>query len=183
MVSRKTILIISLGEGLVLCAHTQGEARGQPQTLIFACPESCPPCLRGLLLDLGLIIEARLVGQGTQGSSCPHLPALGITSACHMPGFLCVVPVPTITTEPQAAYLLSCLFSSPSYSQSSDPGPSLQRCLVTQGHSSLATSTVPVVTLVSLFMLLLVLFPLSWFPPGLWLRVRLVLPSTYRVCS
>lgn len=85
--------------------------------------------------DLGLIIEARLVGQGTQGSSCPHLPALGITSACHMPGFLCVVPVPTITTEPQAAYLLSCLSSSPSYSQSSVPGPSLQRCLVTQGHS------------------------------------------------
>lgn len=111
------------------CAHTH---RRKPEVNLrrssLLVPRAAHLALGVSYWDLGLIIEARLAGQGTQGSSCPHLPA-------SKPGFLCVVPVPTMTTEPQAAYLLSCLSSSPSYSQSSDPGPSLQRCPVTQGHS------------------------------------------------
>lgn len=64
--------------------------------------------------DLRLIIKARLK---LPGSSCPHLPASGITSACHMPDVLCTVSFPTVTTELQVACLLSSP-SSPSYSQS-----------------------------------------------------------------
>lgn len=137
------------------CASTQGEARGQPQALILGAAHLA---LGVSYWDLRLIIEA-------SGIFLSPPPCLGITNARHRPDFLLYcVSFPTVTTEPQAACLLSSP-SSPSYSQSSDPGPSFQRSPVTQSHtaSSLTTSTVPSFTPSSLYTLLLVFFLLSCF--------------------